>query len=178
MVPRVDAFSTPVNISALEDLLERYRRGAELLAMATTGAAGPALDFKPEGASLTVRQIVCYLADVEAVGVVRIRQIAAEDRPTLASFDGAAWAARLGYEKRKISQALETFRRLRADNYELLKDLPETAFARTGRDAAGGLVTLRQLVEWFNTHTEGRVSEIQSIRAAYKEHRLRQASGS
>jgi hypothetical protein len=164
-------------MSALTDLLERYRRGAELLAMATTGAAGPVLDFKPEGAPLTVRQIVCHLADAEAVGLVRIRQIIAEDNPVLAAFDGDAWAAKLGYEKRRISQALETFRRLRADNYELLKDQPEAAFARRGTHAIDGPMTLRQVVEWFNTHTEGHVSEIQSIRAAYKEHRTRQAAG-
>jgi hypothetical protein len=162
-------------MSDLSDLLERFRRGAELLAMATTGAAGPVLDFKPEGAPLSVRQIVCHLADAEAVGAMRIRQIIAEDHPTLPAFDGDAWAAKLGYEKRKISQALETFRRLRADNHELLKDLPEAAFARTGAHSTDGPMTLRQVVEGFNTHTEGHVGEIQAIRAAYKEFRARQA---
>ena len=54
-------------MSQLSDLLERYRRGAELLAMATTGAAGPVLDFKAEGYEWTVRQIVCHLADAEAL---------------------------------------------------------------------------------------------------------------
>src|SRR5277367_5020032 len=106
------------------DLLERFRRGAELLAIATTGAAGPELDFKP-GGKWSVRQIVCHLADAEAVGVMRFRQLIAEDNPSLTAWDQDAWAARLDSDKRKISQALEIFRILRASNYDLLKIQPE-----------------------------------------------------
>src|ERR1700757_4118567 len=105
-------------MSELADLLERFRRGAELLAVATTGAAGPELDFKPEG-KWSVRQIVCHLADTEGVGVMRFRMMLAEENPSMSSFDQDAWNAALGYEKRKISQALEVFRVLRAWNFEL-----------------------------------------------------------
>ena len=161
-------------MSELADLLERYRRGAELLAMATTGAAGPVLEFKVEGHAWTVRQIVCHLADSEAVAVMRFRQVLAEENPTLQWFDDAAWAEKLDYGKRKVSQGLETFRRLRADNHELLKDLPEAAFARTGTHTKDGVMTLRALVEWFAAHLEEHVMEIQAVRAAYKEFRAKE----
>src|SRR5579864_2113627 len=119
-------------MSELADLLERFRRGGELLAVATTGAAGPELDFKPSPKKWCVRQIVCHLADSEAVNVMRLRQILAEDHPTLQSFNGEAWAERLDYGRRKLSPVIETFRRLRTENYELLKDLPLEAFTRSG----------------------------------------------
>src|SRR5712692_7950167 len=103
-------------MSELTELLERFRRGGELLAVATTGAAGPELDFKPAPDKWCVRQIVCHLADSEAVNVMRLRKILAEDNPILQSFNGETWAERLDYGKRKISQAIETFRRLRTEN--------------------------------------------------------------
>src|SRR5512142_2048989 len=103
----------------LADILERFRRGGELLAMSTTGAAGPELDFKPAPDKWSVRQIVCHLADSEAVGVMRIRQIAAEDNPTLQAFNGELWADHLDYQRRKISQALETSRNRRSENPHL-----------------------------------------------------------
>src|ERR1700685_4365229 len=118
-------------MSELADLLERFRRGPELLAVATTGAAGTELDFKPEG-KWSVRQIVCHLADAEATGTLRFRQLIAEDHPVIAGWNLAAWVTKLDYEKRKISQMLELFRVLRFSNYELLKDLPEETYARTG----------------------------------------------
>ncbi|MGH9591928.1 MAG: DinB family protein, partial [Bryobacteraceae bacterium] len=73
------------------------------------------------------------------------------------------------------SQALEMFRRLRTDNHELLKDLPESTFARSGTHSNDGPMTLRQLVEWHASHLEDHVRKIQSARAAYRDHRARQA---
>ena len=94
-------------MSELADLLERFRRGAELVAMATTGAAGPELDFRPAENKWSVRMIVCHLADVEVVSAMRLRQVIAEENPHLQGFNGEAWADHLDYGKRKISQALD-----------------------------------------------------------------------
>ena len=163
-------------MSEMVDILERFRRGGELLAMSTTGAAGAELDFKPGPGKWSVRQIVCHLADSEAVGVMRIRQIAAEENPTLQSFNGELWADHLDYQRRKISQALETFRKLRAENHELLKSLPEDAFARAGNHTESGRLTLLDLVKGNAEHVEEHVQQIQRTRAAYKEHRARQAA--
>ena len=163
-------------MSELAELLERFRRGPELLAVATTGAAGSELDFKPGEGKWSVRQIVCHLADSEAVGVMRIRQIAAEDNPTLQGFNGELWADRLDYQRRKISQALETFRKLRTENHELLKALPDDAFSRAGNHTESGPLTLMDLVKGNAEHVEGHVQQIQRTRAAYKEHRAKQAA--
>ena len=163
-------------MSDLADLLERFRRGAELLAVGTTGVAGAELDHKPEGHTLSIRQMVCHLADTEAVTVMRLRHVIAEDCPVLPNFDGEAWAVKLDYARRKLSQPLETCRRLRTENYELLKDLPAETFLRTGVHSKDGVLTLRQLVELGAAHLEEHVREIQTIRAAYREHRARMAA--
>jgi len=162
-------------MSEIAELLERFRRGAELLAVATTGAAGPELDFKPEG-KWSVRQIVCHLADSEAVGLMRFRAIIAEENPTMAAWDQDAWGAKLDYEKRKISQALEIFRVLRSSNYDLLKDLPESTFERKGTHSERGAMTLQDVLRVYANHVESHVRQIQGVRAAYKEHRAKSAA--
>src|SRR2546423_1315549 len=144
----------------LPDLLERFRRGGELLAVATTGAAGPELDFKPKENSWCVRQVVCHLTDAEAVNVMRLRQVIAEDTPTLQGFNGDRWAETLDYGRRKVSQAIETFRRLRTENYELLKGMPEAVFSRKGHRTDIGSVTLFDLVKNTAAHTEEHVRQI------------------
>lgn len=142
--------------------------------MATTGAAGPVLDFKADGHAWSVRQTACHLADAEVVATMRFRQILAENNPTLQYFDDEAWAEKLDYGKRKLSVALETFRRLRSDNHELLKDLPDSAFTRVGTHTQDGEMTLRSVIEWFTGHLEDHVREMQAIRAAYKEFRAKE----
>ena len=99
----------------------------------------------------------------------------AEENPIIPAIDQDLWAQRLDYNKRKLSQALETFRRTRAENYELLKDLPEEAFARTAQHTKRGVVTLMQMLEIFARHPEKHVGQIQAARAAFKEFKAAQA---
>ena len=107
---------------------------------------------------------------------MRIRQIAAEDNPTLQGFNGELWADHLDYQRRKISQALETFRKLRTENHELLKAMPEDAFSRSGNHTESGRLTLLDLVKGNAEHVEEHVQQIQRTRAVYKEHRAKQAA--
>src|SRR5262245_42278866 len=131
-------------MTGLAPLLERYRRGPELLATVLTGVFGEEEDFAAPG-KWTIRQIVAHLADMELVGAHRFRQILAEDNPTLINVDQDAWAANLDYRQRKPKQSLETLRRIRAENYELLKSLPEPAFERQGNHTQRGPITLHSL---------------------------------
>jgi hypothetical protein len=158
-------------MSELGELLERYRRGAELVASATTGAAGAELDYVPGPDKWSVRQILCHVADSEIVVAERFRRIIAEDNPLLVAYDQDAWARNLDYQRRKIVQALETFRHIRAENYELLKSLPETAFERKGTHQERGVVTLLDQLRVYARHAEQHAEQIRGVRAAYKESR-------
>ena len=162
-------------MSELAELLERFRRGAELVATLTTGVAGVELDWTPAPGKWSVRQIVCHLSDAEGVGAMRLRQVIAEDNPTLQWFDEQAWAEKLDYNKRKLSQALETFRRLRGENYELLKDLPEDTYSRTGNHSQRGPVTLLDLLKTYTEHAENHAVQLRDVRTAYKEFRKSQS---
>ena len=163
-------------MSELSELLERFRRGPELVATLLTGAAGPELDFVSAPGKWSVRQIVAHLSDSEVVGSDRFRRVIAEENPTLMWFDQDAWAAKLNYARRKTSESLETFRRLRAENYELLRELPEALFARTGTHSQRGPMTLLDLLEGYAAHAEGHARQIREVRDQYREAR-RQTSG-
>jgi uncharacterized damage-inducible protein DinB len=162
-------------MNEIPELLERFRRGAELVAVAITGAAGPELDFKLAPDQWSVRQIVAHLADSEAANVVRLRQVIAEDNPTLVPWDQNAWAERTDYAKRKPSQALDTMRQLRADNYQLLKDLPPETYSRTGNHLKRGTMSLLDLLRLFAEHAENHATQIRAVRAGYKASRTKTA---
>jgi len=155
-------------MSDITDLLERFRRGAELVAVSITGAAGSELDFAPEPGKWSIRQIVAHLSDAELVGTMRMRQIIAEDNPKLEAFDQDAWTKNLDYARRKPSQSLETFRRIRGENYELLKDLPEASFERACMHSERGRVTLRELLRAHAEHAENHATQVRARRAEFK----------
>jgi hypothetical protein len=155
-------------MSDIETQLERFRRGPELLAMVLTGVFGEEEDFTIAPGKWSIRQVVAHLADAELVGAHRFRQVIAEDSPTIIAFNQDAWTANLDYSRRKPKQSLETFRRLRAENHELLKGLPESAFDRTGNHTQNGPVTLRQMLEGYAGHAESHARQMQEIREEYK----------
>jgi hypothetical protein len=155
-------------MSDIPELLERLRRGAELVAVSITGAAGSEFDFVPEPGKWSIRQIVAHLSDSEIAAAMRLRRIIAEDNPRLEAYDQDAWANNLGYSRRKPSQALETFRRIRAENYELLKELPEAAFDRVGLHSERGPLTLKRLTQLIAEHAESHAAQLRARRAEYK----------
>lgn len=162
-------------MSEISELLERFRRGPELVAMAMTGAAGAELDFTPAPGKWSLRQILCHLADSEMEAGIRMRRIIAEDNPTLLAYDQDAWAQRLDYFRRKTTQALETFRHIRGVNYDLLQSLPEEAFQRQGTHSQRGPVTLLEMLRIYARHAEKHAEQIQAVRQAYK--RSKEAEG-
>jgi hypothetical protein len=155
-------------MSDIPELLERLRRGAELVAVSITGAAGSEFDFVPEPGKWSIRQIVAHLSDSEIAAAMRLRRIIAEDNPRLEAYDQDAWASNLDYGRRKPSQSLETFRRIRAENYELLKELPEAAFDRVGLHTERGPLTLKQLTQLIAEHAENHAAQLRARRAEFK----------
>jgi hypothetical protein len=155
-------------MSEVPELLERLRRGAEMVAVSLTGAAGSELDFVPEPGKWSMRQIVAHLADSEMVAGARLRRIIAEDSPRLEAYDQNAWATNLDYGRRKTSQALETFRRIRGENYELLKDLPAPVFEREGVHSERGQMSLKQLLQLMAEHAENHATQLRTRRAEFK----------
>jgi hypothetical protein len=155
-------------MSDFTDLLERFRRAPEVIALMLTGVFGEEIDFEPAPGKWSIRRIARHLADTELVMSFRFRGILAEDNPPLPAFDQGLWASNLDYAVRKPAQSLEHFRRLRADNYELLKDVPAPAFERKGTHAERGELTLRQVVQIATDHAESHARQLQSVREAYK----------
>jgi hypothetical protein len=160
-------------MSELSDLLERFRRGPELIAVTLTGVFGEEEDFLPAPGKWSIRQVIAHVADSEMVGAHRFRQMLAEENPTLIAYDQEAWAKNLDYARRKPKQSLESFRRMRAENYELLKDLPEAAFARVGNHTERGSMTLRDQLEILARHAESHARQMQAVREEYKKAKVK-----
>jgi hypothetical protein len=161
------AIITIVTQSDIPALLERYRRGPELLAVVLTGVFGEEEDFGLPG-KWSIRQLVAHLADTELVAAHRFRQVIAEDNPTLVPFNQAAWATRLDYARRKPKQSLETFRRLRSENHDLLKGVAPEDFLREGTHTERGRLSLGSMLEGYAAHAESHARQLQEIREAYK----------
>ncbi len=153
------------------ELLERLRRGPEVVEAAVAGVSADELDYNPGPGQWSVRQVMCHLADSEIVAADRFRRVIAEGNPTLVGYDEKAWAVNLDYACRPVSAALETFRVARQSTYEIIKDLPEAAYQRAGTHTEHGRITLRDLLQTYAEHAENHARQIQRAREQYRQSR-------
>ncbi len=157
--------------SELTAWLDRLRLGADLVSAAIADVADEEIDWPPGPAKWTLRQVLCHLADSEAVGVMRLRQVLAEENPVIQWYDEQAWGERTDYHRRDWKVALATFLLLRQQNYELLAGVDGAAWSRTGTHTKTGTKTLFDLLRIYAEHAEGHARQMQNVRAGYKDSR-------
>lgn len=151
----------------IAEALDLFQRGPAALKSALLDATPAEIDYQIAPGKWTIRQLVRHVADTEIVAAMRLRHIAAEDRPTLIPFDQDKWADNLAYTSADPNESLMTFRVLRDDTARVLAALPPEAFDRVGIHPERGERTLLSFVELFGNHVIKHVEHIRAIREAF-----------
>jgi len=107
-------------------------------------------------------EIVCHLADSEAVAAVRFRIARCHSDATLVTYDQDAFADELGYRDRKrdLDASLQMFAALRKCTASLMKSWGPPVWNRTASHPEWGSLTLRQLLELYADHGERHLDQI------------------
>jgi hypothetical protein len=135
-------------------LIDRFEQGGTALRAVLEGLTESDLDAKPGPGAWSIRELVIHVLDSDLVAQDRMRRVAAMPKPLLIAYDENAYIATLPYAKldaRLACQVFESSRRLVA---QLLRALPDEAFAREGVHNERGIVTLGQLVADYVWHLE------------------------
>src|SRR5689334_8884399 len=107
----------------------------------------PRVDVRPGPGRWSAREIVCHLADVESVHLVRLRQSLAEEHHVIQPFDQDRWAAR--YVGRDLATALAAFEATRAWLLAFAAELDDSDLARPVTHPERGTLSVRVLLETF-----------------------------
>jgi len=108
-----------------------------------------------------VRQIVCHLADCEAVFAFRLRQAVAEDHHTIQPFDQDKWAA--ACDTYDLAEALDLFRAARKWNAKFIAAQPPEVFDRHLTHPERGTMTFRTMVETMAGHDLNHLEQIERL---------------
>ncbi len=124
-----------------------------LIADAVREAPGAAAGWSPA-------EVATHLADTEVVTGWRLRQILAEDTPTLQPYDQEKWAAALRYQQRDPDLALESFAAARRANLEILRLLSDEEWERAYIQPEYGRQTLRTKIRHMSDHDLAHLRQI------------------
>jgi len=147
-------------------LIDRFEADADVPARAIEGLTREDLLAFPVPETWSIQQLIVHLMDSHLTCVCRMRKIIAEDNPLLTAYDESAFVRHCKYEQTDAKHAVEIFRLVQRMAANMLRQLPDEAFQRTGIHTQRGKVTLAQLVPDYIQHLEHHMKFLREKRNA------------
>ena len=163
----------PLSRAERDALIEQYARGPARLRAALATVPAEALKWRPAPKEWSAHEIVCHCADSETNSYARIRFLLAERDPLIQGYDQDHWATTFDYHGHPIEPALATVEGVRANTAELIRRLPDEAWAREGRHTESGRYTGEDWLKIYADHLEGHARQIEKNVELWKSARRR-----
>jgi len=149
-------------------LLDTLAQAPDQLALAFQQVAAADRRWAPEsfegipGERFVAADQVVHVLDIEVLGYqVRIRRTLEEDCPDLVSLDSYGLAQEREYSRWDPSEALQAFRRARAETLEVLGKVSAAQLARRATFGEYGHVSLLGLVHFLISHDQQHLACLQ-----------------
>ncbi|MDQ6892803.1 MAG: DinB family protein [Acidobacteriota bacterium] len=160
-----------------EDLIRRYEEGPRILRDAFAKVPREAWKWRPGEGRWSAQEVVCHCADSELNAAARIRFLIAEENPAISGYDQAHWARVFDYHRARVELALATVDVMRAHTVNLLKQLPESAWSRSGTHSERGRYTAEDWLETYAEHLEKHAGQIERNLEAWRAEETRPQKG-
>jgi hypothetical protein len=134
--------------------VEKFIAQAGVLDALVTGLSPADLDAVPVPGKWSLRTLAIHIMDSDQFAIGRMKRIIAEDNPLLIAYNETAFAARLFYAQQDLGLVCDLYRAGRLHMGEILRRLPDGAFARTGVHNENGKMMLGGIVDGYVRHVE------------------------
>ncbi|TBL80240.1 DinB family protein [Paenibacillus thalictri] len=151
----------------MQQIVESYAKGYELLTAALEGASAELMNFKPGPEKWSIKEVIVHVCDAEMVAIYRMKKVISEENPLLFKFDPDAWASRQDYVSLDHEAYLQLFRSLRASMVPVLSALKPEDWERTGVHNVTGKQTLHDIVKMFVGHVDRHIAQIERNKKAF-----------
>jgi hypothetical protein len=146
----------PLDPQERDRLIAAFTSELDRLPPLLEGLPPDAYRWQPGPGEWSIDEVLCHLADAEAVDYTRIRFIAVEPKPALRAWYQERWVAAQDYRRLPQGGALAVLRTSRALTAALLRRLPGDVWERAAEHNERGVYTgefwLRHAVEHLQDH--------------------------
>jgi uncharacterized damage-inducible protein DinB len=150
------------------ELIDAYFAGIDDVERAVAGMTDEQLRARPIAGQWSSLEVICHLADTEALFAERMKRVLAEDRPTLMYVDPDRHAAALAFHHRDAAEEIALLGAVRRQMTRILRAQPPAAWRRVGVHSTDGERTLEQLVRKCVDHLAHHLRFIQAKRAVLR----------
>lgn len=144
----------------IDQRMKRLERTADELAAAITGQPAATLSRRPEEKSWAGVEVICHLRDAEEAFGGRFQMFLAMDGVTLLPTDTDRLAVDRQYLRCDAGEAVDAFRRRRAENLETLRTLTPEQRTRGGVHPQRGRMTFDDFVALMCWHDDNHLDQL------------------
>lgn len=155
-------------MTALANTLQSLRLFPGVLRAFIDETPATGLDWRPASwdgipsESLTIRQQICHLRDIEIDGyAVRFARLLRDPSPLLESIDSYALVESRRYDQTDVKSALDDFENARSRTMRLLEEIDAGDLLRSGVFEGYGPVTVKGLIHFLCSHDQQHLAGIQ-----------------
>jgi uncharacterized damage-inducible protein DinB len=150
------------------EFVARYLAGIGTLRKAVEGLTAEEVRARPVPGTWTTLEVLCHLADTEALFAERMKRVLVEDRPPLPVADPDRYSASLAYDMRDAAEEVAVVEAIRKQMARILAVQPTEAWQRVGIHSTDGEKSLEQIATKAIAHLEHHLDFIRAKREALK----------
>uniref|UniRef100_A0A832I173 DinB-like domain-containing protein n=1 Tax=Eiseniibacteriota bacterium TaxID=2212470 RepID=A0A832I173_UNCEI len=147
-------------------LIAKYAAGYDEVVRALRGFPEELIAHHPFPGKWSAREIVHHLADSETISGQRLRRLLSEEYPVIVGYDQDTWAILLRYNLRDHRPSLEAFRYARETSLQLLEQMGEDDWQRSGWHTESGLYTATTWLRIYAAHAHDHAAQIARLKDA------------
>jgi len=147
------------------DLVERLNAKAATLRSEVEGLPESVLTHRPAEGEWSIKEVVGHLCDHAQFLHRRLFMMINLEEPRLELYDQEALVRERNPQGVPIKQILNEFSTQRAETIDMLADLVHWNWARQGRHAELGRLSIRQLVDRALLHDESHFEQVRRLKA-------------
>lgn len=151
------------------DRIDAYLAAVEAISRLIRGLSPEQLRARPVAGMWSMLEVVCHLADSEALFADRMKRVLSEERPALPFADPQRYAATLAYQMRDAGEEVAFLAAVRHQMARILRAQPLEAWQRVGVHSREGERTLDQLLGKAIDHLEHHLTFLRAKRQALEE---------
>ena len=156
-----------------QQMIDAYLAGIQTVRQAVAGMTPEQVRARPIAGKWSTLEVVCHLADFDAVYAERMKRAIADDKPITFGGDQDRFAKSLAYQDRDLEEELAVIEATRRQMARILRKLPPEAFSRPAvykhgyeQGSTEEVRTLEKLLTGITNHINHHVKFIDEKRRA------------
>jgi hypothetical protein len=146
------------------EIIEALRLLPERVSEEVKGLSEEELRFRPGEGQWSLKEVIGHLRDFAEIDHDRLCRMITQESPFLPGYDQEALVRERNYQEADLPAVLDELASFRRKTVQVLTELVDANWARTGRHLERGIFSIRQFVEQLVRHEAMHLEHIRTLK--------------